>query len=370
MGWSEASMETVTRIHVSNLACFEDLTLRPGASTLLIGGNGAGKSTLFDLLFGVRALVNSTGAGDVGFPDWQPGAGDAEICLDVATRSGLLEYRLQLRHQPDGPRESTLGPLGMGWSVLGEALTCQGRWVTSFHEGVFRGEGLEGAIPLASDRSPLSSVRFPAESPVRRFKDWVEGMWLLRLEPQQMKASADGPEEGLYTSGENFVGWLLTFPRRKKALQRIVESVGGSVRGLERLTLERSGREWVLVAGFEHGARVDFDRLSDGQRCLIVLHAVLVLAAPWCHLLLLDEPDAHVTSCEIQPLFETIRARADQGRFQTIVASHHPQVIDILAADEPWELILGGGTVHAEPFRVDRSRGIPASRHLLLRDPR
>ena len=45
----------------------------------------------------------------------------------------------------------------------------------------------------------------------------------------------------------------------------------------------------------------------------------------------------------------------------------HPQVIDLMAAEAPWELVLRDGAAYAEPFVVDRALGIPASQHLLLR---
>lgn len=49
----------LTRLQVENLACFGQLDLRPGRSTLLLGRNGAGKSTLMDLIFQLGAVVNA-----------------------------------------------------------------------------------------------------------------------------------------------------------------------------------------------------------------------------------------------------------------------------------------------------------------------
>ena len=185
-----------------------------------------------------------------------------------------------------------------------------------------------------------------------------------------MAGEAEEPAEGLLLSGENFVAWLMSFSRQKEPLARVVASIGGSIPGLEQLSLQRAGRKKILVARFVGGAKVDFDQLSAGQRCLVVLHAVLVLAKRHCTLLLLDEPDAHVTPTEILPLFTALRERVEEAGIQVMVASHHPQVIDLMASDSPWELVLRDGQASAEPFQVDRSKGVSASRHLLLRGRR
>lgn len=364
------SLDRVTRIAIDNLACFGALELVPGDSTLLLGANGAGKSTLFDILFHLQALVNQGEAPEGSFPDFQVSAGNAHVELQVSTRRGEFHYQLELLHHPTGFRELTLGPLGPDWAIAREELRLNGVALASFSNGTFSGVNVDGAIPLAEDRSPLSTVRFPEKSDVAAFKAWAEGIWLLRLEPRRMVASAEEPSDGLAVSGENFVSWLMGFSRKKEQLSRVVASIGSSIKGLRELTLERAGRDRVLVAHFEGGAKVDFDQLSDGQRCLIVLHAVLVLAKRFCTLLLLDEPDAHVTPTEILPLFSALRERVEEAGIQVMVASHHPQVIDLMASDSPWELVLRDGQASAEPFLVDRSKGVSASRHLLLRGRR
>lgn len=365
-------MSQLTRITVENLACFGHLTLCPGASTLLIGANGSGKSTLFDIIFNFSLLLNQGVNRLATFPEYQLGSGPARIQFDVEVARGHFTYELELAHGSNGFRELSLGPLGPTWEVSREKLVRNNKTLAEYAGGLFRSDELEGhdgsaAIPLVSDRSPLASVRFRKGSQVARFKGWAEDVWLLRLEPRRMEASTAEPSDGLATSGENFASWLLGFSRQKARLAEVVAALRGSIRGLKELAFERSGREQVLVARFEGGRKVDFDHLSDGQRCLIVLHAVMVLAIKDCDLLLLDEPDAHVTPTEIYPLLQRLRDLAEGTGTQVMVASHHPHVIDLMAPDTPWELIQEGGLVSAEPFRVDLSRGVTASRHLLLR---
>lgn len=359
----------LTRLRIQNLACFGDLELRPGVSTLLLGRNGAGKSTLLDVLFELNSLVNGPHDGDdPGFPGYQIHDGTAHIELEVCSSRHRFRYALTLRRAA-GLTELSLGPTGPAWVIARECLWDGDLVLTSFVEGKFSVAGAESAVDLVQDRSPLQTVKFPEGSAVLTFKQWLFGLWLLRLQPARMKASAGEPDDALDVSGENFVGWLLNFRRQRKAMAAIVKAAAPSVDGLTALEFVRAGREYVLVAKF--GAKsVDFDALSDGQRCLIVLHAVVVLVRQECTLLLLDEPDAHITSEEILPVLRALQRGAEDASVQLMVASHHPQVIDRMAPDSPWELVQKDGSVSARPFEVDLDMGVPASRHLLLRGRR
>lgn len=358
----------LTRIHIENLACFGDLALEPGALTLLVGINGAGKSTLLDVLFDLREIVNHDASIDV-LPGYAISDGPTRIGVDLELSKAPFRYELELKEVAPGQRAASNGLFKADWEIVREVLRIGERMLTNFNDGIFTSADVTGPIPLTKTRSVLATVTYSEASPVWNFKRWADSIWLLRLEPQQMKSSAEEPD-GLDCSGINFVAWLLSLRPRKHALARICEAARSSVHGLAELVLERAGREWVLVALFTSGAKVDFDALSDGQRCLIVLHAVLQFAQRDCSLLLLDEPDAHVTPTEILPLFAALRSQAAKAGMQVIVASHHPQVIDLLAPDTPWEMVLRDGKVFAEPFRVDLSRGVSASRHLLLRGRR
>ena len=78
-----------------------------------------------------------------------------------------------------------------------------------------------------------------------------------------------------------------------------------------------------------------FDRLSDGQRALIALYAFILGGDPH-RLLLLDEPDNHVTLPEIQPLLAEMEDECGDELPQIVLASHHPEAIDFLSARAIW----------------------------------
>lgn len=68
-----------------------------------------------------------------------------------------------------------------------------------------------------------------------------------------------------------------------------------------------AGKHKILKAGFKNeksGASFiffDFEQLSDGQRVIIALYALLLGLVDLGHTIFLDEPENYVALAEIQP---------------------------------------------------------------------
>lgn len=361
------------RVHIMNYRCFGDFELLPEDLSLLLGRNGTGKSTLLDVLWGLREIVVDGRAFNdaVLFESSSTGAVTVELDLELA--AGDVRYRLVV-----GPSLEAASDL----VALEEVVTdlSGGGELFAFRDGLATWtDGEAWRSPHRRDVSALSAIPFQKSPALVELKQWFEGVWMLRLAPQSMEASADEADPELTVYGENFISWLLSFEEvaslselgpelPSPLLARVSPHLRPVLDGFEGLAWVLAGRDVVLAARFSYQERglIDFRDLSDGQRCLIVLYSVLELVSD-LSLLLLDEPDSHVTSTELAPLFRTLRQRTDAGELQAIVASHHPQVIDLLASEDPWELVDTPDGVVARPFEVPRAKGLSASRHLLLR---
>ena len=346
----------LTRLRIENFRCFDEVELFPADLTLLIGRNGSGKSTVLDVLASLREIVV------LGKPVEEVLWGSArteggtvfEIELSLGGRE--LAYRLEIDDSTDD------------WLIhhehVVEATEAGPRaWFTA-DGGHVELDGAALGARWKTDASPLASFSFDADHPCALLRTWLEGVWLLRLNPQGMDGAAAEADEQLESSGENFGEWLLSFDQAE--LDGLATHLGNTIDRLTRIQFVEAGRKSVLVAGFSDDRDLDFEDLSDGQRVLIVLHAVLLLVGD-ATLLLLDEPDAHVTSTEILPLVRRIRNGAESGDYQAIVVSHHPQMLDLLASDHVVEIDASAGPDSARPLQFDTEDPIPASRYILLR---
>jgi ATPase subunit of ABC transporter with duplicated ATPase domains len=152
----------------------------------------------------------------------------------------------------------------------------------------------------------------------------------------------------------------------------LVETLKPVMDGLEGMLFERIGessKELRFMFDFSDdessiqrtGFPVPFDRLSDGQRCLAALYTSVLLAENEECSFLWDEPDNYVSLREIQPWLAAIRDLVEERGRQYVVISHHPELINALAA-EHGALIYrdSSGPARVKPFEQQADGVSPA----------
>ena len=76
-----------------------------------------------------------------------------------------------------------------------------------------------------------------------------------------------------------------------------------------------------------------FDQLSDGQRNLVALYAILRAGLQSESTICIDEPDNFVALREVQPWVVALRVRVDDLKSQCLLFSHLPELLNYLAAN-------------------------------------
>ena len=76
-----------------------------------------------------------------------------------------------------------------------------------------------------------------------------------------------------------------------------------------------------------------FEEISDGQRILIALLALLHFTVDRDTLIALDDLVSFVALAEVQPFIISLVDRAEELGAQVVLISHHPEVLDYLAPD-------------------------------------
>ena len=153
--------------------------------------------------------------------------------------------------------------------------------------------------------------------------------------------------------------------------------------GFSHFKLEPEGREAKSLKVFfesEAGKPIElrFEVLSDGQRMLVALYALLhgLAAQPEeiygtdlpSELLCLDEPDNFIASREIQPWLTAIEERLLETKSRLLMISHHPESIDyglMPSSDETysafWFSREDGGNTRVQPLVPELSGGLKPS---------
>ncbi len=349
-------------IYVDNYKSLVDFDLQLQELTLLVGQNGAGKTAVLDVVYALRKLLEGTAkVTDRGvFPPssltrWEQR--DVQCFrLEVELEGDAFQYRLEVEHDRWERRAR----------IVLETLSNSGGLLFNFAGGdvqLYRDDHSEGPS-FKSDWSESSLARVvPIEKnlALTRFVEFVRGMVVCRLNPPALVSEAAGEDPTLARDGRNFVDWYRHFLQERPHLySEYVDVLRGVFDGLRSLSLEKAGVDTrVLSAVFgeaDEAHKFRFHELSDGQRALVVLYAITLLAAEGTALLI-DEPVNYVGLREIQPWLITLADACGSEVTQAVLCSHHPEVIDYLGGDQGVLLWRDGlGPTRAEPLggRLDQ----------------
>ncbi len=338
----------IERLYVDNVWSYVNFEWRPGPLAILLGANGSGKTALLDTLSSVQGLLNGTDLADEAFPArsltrWDQ-RNEQTVELEVRGNNGLYLYRLVLEHSAEGAKKPR---------IMTELLTFDGQPLVERSQEGIRLSGRDSLpFPLIAGRSGVSAVAPGKTNPLAWFKNWLEGLWLLRPDPRAMRAEVEGiKDEWLEQDLSNFTAWYLYQLRQKpgaifKANQVLTQIMPGFLE-----LFEQNGRLRARFGDESKNHSFEFNHLSDGQRALIALYVLRHTVALPGKTLVIDEPDNYVALREIQPwLTELVDMALRKDGPQIWLISHHPEVLNLLARDYGWLFFRDG---HG-PTRVKR----------------
>ncbi len=343
----------IERLYLDNLRSFVNFEWRPERLTLLLGSNGAGKTALLETLVAVQRFVG----GEISVSEAFPGASrtrwdaraEQTVEIDVRLPVGLCRYRLVVVHDLDDPENQ---------AVKSESLHVNEGPAVEFTTGDLRiyrqGQAVEvpGARPT---RSGIGTIDPGRDQGLGAFQDWMGKIRLLRSDPRSMSAwvarSRAGTPVRLEPDLANFAEWYRRMLAEKPgSMFKAMRAVEQALPGLVELPVD----EGQLQARFERAGvttSYSFDELSDGERSLIALYAVLHAYAVSGRVLLIDEPDNYLGLREVQPWLAELTERALRSDGpQVILVSHHPEALNFLAPERGHRMFRDG----SGPTRIER----------------
>ncbi len=95
---------------------------------------------------------------------------------------------------------------------------------------------------------------------------------------------------------------------------------------------------------------------------LIALYALVTCAIDGDNTLCLDHPESCLALPEIQPWLLRLADATEEGRCQAIIATHHPDIINLLAAHSGyWLERQSGGPTRVRKIGEQDPAGLPLS---------
>lgn len=329
------------RLYVDNYKCLTNFDIRFGELTLLLGANGCGKSAVFEVVGKLRDFIRGDGRvgklfseGDVTSWSKKP---EQVFEMEIDLSDGRCLYRLVVYHEPEKHRAR----------VKTEELTFNDKPLFAFDEGevrLYRDDHSEGPkYSFDWNQSGLAPVAARHDNTrLCAFRDDVRKIVTLFLQTRHLNVESDPPYDRLSDSGENFASWyqehLQEYPGR---IFTAMDRLRKVLPGFADLRLSQKGNDYrQLQVEFRPpdskvGHVYRFDKLSDGQRALIILY-LLLFAQDSDGTLLLDEPDNYMTLPEIQPWLAEMEDGCGETLPQAVLISHHPEAIDFLHDKAVW----------------------------------
>lgn len=344
------------RLYVDNYRCLSNFELVFYQTTLLFGVNGGGKSSVCDLLQGVHSLIVDKLEvvrvfSSETYTSWTERPQQI-VELEVESTYGLFVYKLVVSFDDKNRKQR----------IELESLTLDGMPLFEFSMGevsLYQDDHISGPkYSFDWTASALASVA-PRDDNQKLtwFKKWIEGLVVLSLEPKRMTSETKQEANNLEQDASNFASWYRFFSQEHQdKIFFLTEQLRDVLPGFYAFKLEQAGKHRILKVGFRDQKKgdpvyFDFDRLSDGQRVIIVLYSLLHGLRSLGLTLFIDEPENYVALSEIQPWLMELRDVCSDHEAQVVLISHHPELIDYLGPD-------CGMRIEREPLGPARARAV------------
>ncbi len=338
----------LTRLYIDNFRCFEKFEWRPGRKQLILGRNGTGKTSLMDALVAVCRAA---------------GGDRVEQCFKLSQRTRWLNQReqvVEIEAELNGGNYFYRLAIEPG----GEPARPRVQWETLRlnDDPIFNICNAEALNPgpsyqLDQSRSALSTFVGRGIAP---FREWLAGISCWHFNPVSMGSRAESEDIAPTVDLTNFAAWyrhlVQAHPRENTAF---LKDLRVSLDGFDQLVLADAGENFrILYAEFLREGKpikIPFGELSDGQRCLICLYAIIHFVVAKGGTVIIDEPDNFISLREIQPWLMAVEDMADDHKGQVILISHHPEILNQWANPYGVQFIRDG----AGPVRVEKFNGDP-----------
>jgi len=352
----------IKEIYIDNFRCFSNFRINPGKFQLWLGSNGSGKSSVLEALKIIQKILSGqdilSGDDDTVNKDsltkWDKRneqtfgiifeidkeSYDYEIVLEYAKNSDecrikkeILKWKNQIFFHFDGS-EAHLYRIDKKEEIK-EETHFSADWRRSVIPGIGKRE----------DNLPLI-----------KFREEIKKVLIIRPNPALIEQVAKSEDKWLSNHAENFPSWYRHLIQENSGIAyKAQEYLKDVLPGFEILNLVESGDMRRLEAEFKiekSNYAFKFKNLSDGQRQLIVLYIILEsFKNKVFPVLFIDEPENFVSLREIQPWLKLLEDVCGEKSVQSIIISHHPEIINDMAhGSELWFSRQNGAQVVTKPF--------------------
>ncbi|MBE9161536.1 MULTISPECIES: AAA family ATPase [Microcoleaceae] len=363
----------IQRLYINNFRCLEnfELKIQGMPSALLIGKNGAGKSTIASALEvlqkisrGINRMRELEKLKLISPKDFARGRSDVPIRfeIEVLLEDKLYKYILAF-DLPEKFKE--LRVFEEQLLVAGDPIYSRKEAQVTLHissqnrEAQFLLDWHLVALPVIQEQSETD--------PLHIFKTWLARTIILAPIPSLMTGDSNGETLEPKRDGSNFGEWvsglLSRYPAAYTQVDKYLREVMPDIQDFLNELIGKDSKS--MIVRFEANnanLSVDFESLSDGEKCFFLCALVLAANKSYGPLFCFwDEPDNYLSLSEVGHFVTSLR-RSFKNSGQILVTSHNPEAIRKFSNENTFVLDRKS---HLEPTLVRLLSDIPVRGDLI-----
>ena len=331
----------IERLYIQNFRCLESVILdfAGKSSALIVGNNGTGKSTMRHALAIFQSICRGSSRLDklISPSDFAFGRTDRPMRFEIEVVIANKQFKYAVGFDwPDNFREARI--LDESLTVDGQAIFTRDLAQVELPNGT--GFGLDWhvfALPVINEKPPARSIQ--------DLKSFLASLVLIAPIPAHMTGYSDQPTAELDQYASNFAsclrGLLEKKPAAYGAFDGFIRSVNSDFSSVENEDRGKDGKQLMVTfkrQGSEESLTVEFDALSDGEKCsFLSAYLIASTAAGYPVVCMWDEPDNHLSLSEVGQFITSLRKMARRGG-QFIATSHHPETVRKFSDDTTFVL--------------------------------
>ena len=329
----------IKRLFVSNYKCLVNFEYKPESMALIMGSNGTGKTSVFEIFDSLKGLITKPQEVEELFPKkyctrWEEEGvrGSQLFEIEISADQGEeYRYRLLIDHWSQ-PSKIAAEELFFGGEPLIIRSNLGQLEIIDDH-----GNNAKLPEPFGVPSFISAFHYFPDSSDfnkIRKFKKRISNIFNFKIESPVISSISESEEKDLKRNLKNFASWLRwvqqgNFSEYSMLQDSLKEIFPGAI-SMSLDDIWKSTKQ--LMVNWNKNDSYTFDELSDGQRILICLYAIIYFQVKRGATVCIDEPDNYVTSREIQPWLVELFNLVQENDSQAIIISHHPEVLDYLGS--------------------------------------
>ncbi len=324
----------IKRLYIDNFRCLVNFELDIDSINLFLGANGVGKSTVFEVLQKIQAFVGGDSKVEGIFKStdctrWQISS-IQRFELEIIGNGGCYKYELGIGYERDKCHVEYERLWFDNQPLLKFELGEVQLYRDNYSEGPqYSFDWSQSMIPSLMPRNDNTKLTW--------FRERIKRFIIVQIIPSLMVDESSQSETCLTINMENFVSWYRYLSEDQGKVSEIANILKDVLDGFSNFRFERVSEQNLvlklrLTGGTDSTKPIEYrlGELSDGQKMLIALYALIHGTKSEDYTLCIDEPENFLALPEIQPWLIQLYDICSEGQLQALLISHHPELINYL----------------------------------------